>query len=293
MKRLFYAIALAAGLSLPAVAQDPAKIPDTSKIVPPMDVSTLKNYLPIGRPADLKPSAVPDLSGDWAADNKRGGFGQSLSAADPGGRMRGKEPDIKYLPWALQRTLAENPPTGPDAKYEVTTDPQMHYCEPHGVGRIYMHPVKARYVQTPEAVYILHEMGPAFRIVWMQANHPEDPDPQYWGHSIGWYEGGDTLVVDTVGFNDRSWLDQVGHPHTEKLHTIERFKRIGADVLEYDITIDDPGAYAAPWPGHRNFIKSTTGFMRYMWVCSVRDNNEHYQNTFAPGNDSGVTTFGK
>ena len=258
----------------------------------PPDVSNLKNYLPTARPANLPALPVPDLSGDWAADNARGGFGQSLSAADPGGKLRGQEPDIKYLPWALQRTLSENPPSGPDAKYEATTDPQIHYCEPHGVGRIYMHPVKVRYVQTPEAVYILHEMGPVFRIVWMNANHPEDPDPQYWGHSIGWYENGDTLVVDTVGYNDRSWLDQVGHPHTEKLHTIERYKRVGANQLEYDITVDDPGAYTAPWPGHRNFVKSDSGFMRYMWVCSVRDNDAHYEKTTAPSNE-GATTFKK
>jgi len=279
-------IALMTLVALPSVAAAQAAAP-----LSPPDVSSLKNYLPIGRPANLKPSAVPDLSGDWAAG--AGGFGQSLSAADPGGRMRGKEPDIKYLPWGLQTTLAAVPPTGPDARYEATTDPQMHYCEPHGVGRIYMHPVKVRYVQTPEAVYILHEMGPVFRVVWLNADHPEDPDPQYWGHSIGWYENGDTLVVDTVGYNDRSWLDQVGHPHTEKLHTIERYKRVGADQLEYDITIDDPGAYATPWPGHRNFVKSTTGFMRYMWVCSVRDNTEHYEKTFAPSNDTGASTFKK
>jgi hypothetical protein len=261
-------------------------------IGPPMDVYTLKNYLPTVRPTGLKPSAIPDLSGDWTPDTARGGFGQSLSAADPGGRMRGKEPDIKYLPWALQRTLAEVPPTGPDAQYELTTDPQMHYCEPHGVGRIFMHPIKTKLVQTPEAVYILHEMGPVFRMVRMNENHPEDPDPQYWGHSIGWYENGDTLVVDTVGFNDRSWLDQLGHPHTERLHTIERFRKVNATTLEWDITVDDPGAYAAPWPGHRNFTKSTTGFMRYMWVCSVRDNVAHYEKTTAAGNE-GATTFKK
>jgi hypothetical protein len=95
-------------------------------------------------------------------------------------------------------------------------------------------------------------MGPVFRVVRMNEDHPEDPDPQYWGHSIGWYENGDTL--------------------------------------EYDIVVDDPWAYAAPWPGHRNFVRSTTGFMRYMWVCSVRDNNAHYEKTTAAGND-GATTF--
>ena len=72
--------------------------------------------------------------------------------------------------------------------------------------------------------------------------HPEDPDPTWYGHSIGKLEG-DTLVVDTVAFNEVFWFDFAGHPHTEKLHIIERFRRPDFDHLEYDVTIDDPGAY--------------------------------------------------
>jgi hypothetical protein len=247
-----------------------------------------KNFLPIGPPSPLPYSKAPDLSGDWALG--LGGIGQSLSAADPGGRMRGKEPDIPYKPWALAYTMAQVPPTGPDAKYETNTDPAIHYCEPLGLGRIYMYPAKTKFIQTSEAVYILHELGPAFRIVWLNAKHPDDPDPQYWGHSIGWYENGDTLVVDTIGVNDKSWLDQLGHPHTENLHFVERYKRIDDKTLQLDMTVDDPAAYTGPWPGRRNFTKSTTGFMRFMWVCSVRDNNEHYEKVGAPGNN-GATTF--
>jgi len=247
-----------------------------------------KNFLPIGPPSPPPVSRVPDLSGDWALG--LGGIGQSLSAADPGGRMRGKEPDISYKPWALAYTMAQVPPTGPDAKYETNTDPAIHYCEPLGLGRIYMYPAKTKFIQTPEAVYILHELGPAFRVIWLNAKHPDDPDPQYWGHSVGWYENGDTLVVDTVGTNDKSWLDQLGHPHTEKLHFIERYKRVDDKTLQLDVTVDDPAAYTAPWPGRRNFTRSTTGFMRFMWVCSVRDNNEHYEKVGAAGN-TGPTTF--
>ncbi len=247
-----------------------------------------KNFLPIGPPSPLPASKVPDLSGDWALG--LGGIGQSLSAADPGGRMRGKEPDIPYKPWALGYTMAQVPPTGPDAKYETNTDPAIHYCEPLGLGRIYMYPAKTKFIQTPDAVYILHELGPAFRLVWLNAKHPDDPDPQYWGHSIGWYENGDTLVVDTIGTNDKSWLDQLGHPHTESLHFIERYKKVDDKTLQLDMTVDDPAAYTAPWPGKRNFTKSTTGFMRFMWVCSVRDNNEHYEKVGAAGN-TGATTF--
>jgi hypothetical protein len=254
---------------------------------PPMDVSALKNFLPIGPPSPLPVSKVPDLSGDWTFG--AGGFGQSLSAADPGGRMRGKEPDIPYQPWALQYTMKQFPPTGPDAAFERTTDPNIHTCEPLGLGRIYMAPAKLRFIQTVEAVYILHEIGPTWRVAWLNAKHPDDPDPQYWGHSVGWYENGDTLVVDTIGTNDRSWLDQLGHPHTEKLHFIERFKKQDDKTIRLDMTVDDPGAYTGPWPGVRNFTKSTTGFLRFQWVCSVRDNYEHYEKvgrTATPGETS-------
>ena len=278
------AVLLASMVALPvllmAQAADPPK--------PPMDVYILKNFLPTAPPSQLPASSVPDLSGDWALG--LGGIGQSLSAADPGGRMRGKEPDIPYQPWALEYTMKQFPPTGPDAAFERTTDPNIHTCEPLGLGRIYMYPAKTRFVQTAEVVYILHELGPAFRIVWLNAKHPEDPDPQYWGHSIGWYENGDTLVVDTVGVNDRSWLDQLGHPHTERLHFIERYKKTDANTLSLDMTVDDPDAYTAPWPGKRNFTKSATGFMRYMWVCSVRDNYQHYEKVGKSGNP-GATSF--
>jgi hypothetical protein len=277
-------VALLAILAVPAIARAQAAAPP----VPPMDVHALKNFLPIGPPAPLPASTVPDLSGDWGISAPA--FGQSMSAADPGGRMRGKESDIPYQPWALEYTMRQNPPTGPDAKFELNTDPHIHTCEPLGLGRIYMYPSKTKFIQTPEAVYILHELGPTFRIVWLNTKHPEDPDPQYWGHSIGWYENDDTLVVDTIGVNDRSWLDQLGHPRTEKLHFIERYKKADDKTIQIDMTIDDPGAYTKPWPGRRILTRSATGFMRYQWVCSVRDNYENYEKIGRPGNP-GATTF--
>jgi hypothetical protein len=227
-------------------------------------------------------SKPADLSGDWAPDPKRGGIGQSLSLSDTGGRLRGKETDIPYQPWALEKTLSERPSTGPDSQFAQTTDPQVLYCEPPGVPHIYMWPIKTKFAQTPEAVYILHELGPYYRMVRLNSKHPEDPDPQWWGHSIGWYEDGDTLVVDTVGFNDKTWLDQVGHPHTEQLHVIERYKRLDATSLQVDITIDDPGAYTKPWNARRNFTLSSTGFLRYQQICSVRENQQFFDNLAKP-----------
>ena len=212
-------------------------------------------------------SKVPDLSGDWSADPKRGGIGQSLSLSDIGGKNRGKETDIPYQPWALAKTMSERTPTGPDARFDDTTDPSMKNCDPQGVPRIYMWPAKTKLVQTPEAVYILYQYGDNFRQVWLNRKHPDDPDPTWWGDSIGWYENGDTLVVDTVGFNDKTWLDQMGHPHTDKLHLTERYKRVDANTLELDMTIDDPGAYTKPFTLYgRHSYESTTDLMEY--ICN-------------------------
>jgi hypothetical protein len=227
-------------------------------------------------------SAVPDLSGNWEPDRRRGGFGQSMSISDMGGRKRGQEDDIPYQPWARAKTLSEKPSTGPDPKFGETTDPQVLYCEPPGVPHIYLWPIKTKFVQTAEAVYIMYELGPYYRVVWLNAKHPDDPDPQWWGHSIGHYEDGNTLVVDTVGFNDKTWLDQMGHPNTEQLHLTERYKRVNATTLELDLTIDDPGAYTKPWNSHRNFTTSQTGFLRYQQVCSVRENQKFEDNLAKP-----------
>src|SRR3984885_10081285 len=84
-------------------------------------------------------------------------------------------------------------------------------------------------------------------------SQPDDPDPTWYGHSIAKWEG-DTLVVDSVGFNDKFWFDFAGHPHTEKLHVIERYRRPDFDHLEYDTTVDDPGAYTKPFTLHGHSV---------------------------------------
>jgi hypothetical protein len=97
-------------------------------------------------------------------------------------------------------------------------------------------------------MYIFDVGGPhTYRTIYMDGRtHPKDFKPTYYGHSIGWWEG-DTLVVDSVGFNEEFWLDRRGMPHTEKLHTIEKFTRINSANVAYEVTVDDPGAYTAPW----------------------------------------------
>ncbi len=233
---------------------------------------------PANAAAATQSSKIPDLSGSWL---RKTGI-QSISNSDIGGKERGHEEDIPYQPWALEKTMSEKPPTGPDNQFDQTTDPWILYCEPPGLVRVYMEPGRTKFVQAPDAVYILHEVMQTFRIVRLNGKHPADPDPTWWGDSIGWYENGDTLVVDTIGTNGETWLDQLGHPTTEKLHLIERYKRVDENTLDFVAIIDDPGAYTKPFESHRVFTQTGVPFMRDSWVCSVRENQGFYDNLYAP-----------
>jgi hypothetical protein len=121
------------------------------------------------------------------------------------------------------------------------------HCLPRGItnaGALF----PFRLVQTAALLVMIFEDDlPSHRQVFLDGRaHPKDPNPTWMGHSIGHWEG-DTLVIDTVGFNDLSWLDAQGHPHTDQMHVVERYHRIDLGHLEIEITIDDPGAYRKPW----------------------------------------------
>jgi hypothetical protein len=121
-------------------------------------------------------------------------------------------------------------------------------CLPPGVPRIMLMPRPFEIVQTPTRILFMYEGGAhVWRQTWMDGRaHPKDPNPNWLGHSIGHWDG-DTLVVDSVGFNDMTWLDDAGHPHTERLHVIEKYTRTDPLTMKYDIVIDDPGTYAQSW----------------------------------------------
>ena len=109
-------------------------------------------------------------------------------------------------------------------------------------------------VQAANRIMFVYEGGShVWRQVWMDGRpHPKDPNPNWLGHSIGHWEG-DTLVVDSVGFNDKTWLDDAGHPHTERLHVIEKYSRTDAQSMKYDVVIDDAGTYTKSWKSSNSF----------------------------------------
>jgi hypothetical protein len=125
-------------------------------------------------------------------------------------------------------------------------------CKPSGVARQFLTPYGVEIVELRdlERVYIFDIGGPhTYRTVYMDGRtHPANFSPTFYGHSIGWWEG-DTLVIDTVGYNEGFWMDRDGLPSTDKMHTVERLTRTDAAALKYELTVDDPGAYTKPWSG--------------------------------------------
>jgi hypothetical protein len=133
---------------------------------------------------------------------------------------------------------------------------QIHELEPHArckasaASRQFLTPYGVEFVEIPELerLIIFDIGGPhTFRTVFMDGrSHPADLQPTNYGHSIGWWDG-DTLVIDTVGYNEDFWFDRRGLPHTSQLHTIERFTRVNSHLINFEMTVDDPGAYTAPY----------------------------------------------
>ena len=124
--------------------------------------------------------------------------------------------------------------------------------------------------------FIIFQTGGShsYRIIYMDGReHPKDVKPSYYGHSIGRFEG-DTLVVDTVGYNERMWISNLeGMPHSEKLHTIERFTRTDMNNGRYELVIDDPGAYTETWTTAFN-MRFNSGVESFEFIC--QDGNQAF-----------------
>jgi hypothetical protein len=176
-------------------------------------------------PAPRMADGTPDLSGAWMGSGSNSGdISKGLKAGE----------QLIMLPWAEALMKTRRSQDDPEAN-----------CLPTGIPRGAPYPW--RLIQTPERYFILFEGNiHSYRQIFMNGKHPEDPDPTWYGHSIGSWDK-DTLVVDTVGLNDKFWFDYLGHPHTEKLHTIERYTRTDLGNMTIEVTIDDPGAYAKPF----------------------------------------------
>jgi hypothetical protein len=154
------------------------------------------------------------------------------------------------------------------AKFDYTG-----HCLPQGLTRSMNSPFPIRIVETSDLVTILYEAWNVFEIIHTDGRpHPKNPDPLWFGHSVGRWDG-DTLVVDTTGFNEKTNLDTVGHPHSDAMHTVERFTLTDEKHIAYEITVEDPKAFTKPWKNNRIFtLRPDWEIMEY----SCEENNKDF-----------------
>jgi hypothetical protein len=276
------ALACAAALTLPAWAQQPTIIqqgPTTNgqpsvmagSTPPPAKVGTTP------APRDTSGRALlgsaPGIVGSWEGFGSRPMLvlldevpqGSIIAATpfeeaanDPNNFPKIKYSDVPFQPWA--KALFE-------ARSRTRFEPYVR-CKPSAGAREVATAYGTQIVEFPDMqkIYVFPTGGPRhYREIWMDGRgHPENLEPTYHGHSIGHWEG-DTLVVDTVGFNEKMWFDAEGSPHTEQLHLTEKFTRLSLEQLKYEITVDDPGAYMQPWSS--GFYMNWTPGETFQFVC--------------------------
>ncbi len=148
-------------------------------------------------------------------------------------------------------------------------------CEPSGPPQVLILPNPWEIVQIPGRVLMFFEEQHIWREIWTDGRPlPKDPDPSWLGYSVGHWEG-DTLVVETVGFNDKEWVDLYGNPRTPTTHLTERYRRLNHDTLEQQIIIEDPRVFTKPWVSPPKLHKLEPGWEIAEWFC-VLDENQGY-----------------
>ena len=223
-----------------------------------------------GAPPSLNPGAAQQggrAAGGGAAPGRAGGFGRGAA---------GPCTPIPYMAWT--RAVS-------DDRRRMQLEPHTR-CKPSGGPRQWLTPYGAEFLELTDAkvAYIFDIGGPhTYRTIFMDGRkHPDTLTPSYYGHSIGSWEG-DTLVVDTVGFNEGFWIDRGQLPHTSALHLIEKYTRTALDTMKYELTIDDPGAYTSTFTGVSN-LRWENGTELFEYVCQ----QENYAPTLMVGEGTKV-----
>src|SRR5581483_6733803 len=206
----------------------------------------------VGGPTTTKAVAAQDLTGIWKRtlklpDNKR-----KYTVLELTFQYSQELPEL--TPWAQERFVKAKSSFGPRAvPWKDTNDPDKD-CFPPGVPKIYLERATPfEILQTPAKVVIIYEYDHYVRQIFTDGRpHADLLVPTWMGDSIGHWEG-DTLVADSIGFNDKTWLDMYGRPHSEELHVVERIRRPSKNLLMIDLNIEDPKALKKPWLGHMEF----------------------------------------
>ena len=199
----------------------------------------------------------PDFSGVWdkprVTDITRNSNGCGSGASTEGCKQTGSG-ELSYTAWGQEQWKGQ--------RFDYAAR-----CLPWGYTRAMQTAYPVEFVHTPKRLAILFESNNVFHVVPTDGRtHPKDVEPSWMGHSVGKYEG-DTLIIDTIGFNGKTWIDTAEHPSSDALHVIERVRLIDADHLEYEVTWDDPKTYAKPLKNTRIFVRMKPGEELMEWWC--------------------------
>jgi hypothetical protein len=198
-------------------------------------------------PSDEKAASAPrhDISGTWdPGDNGIGQLGARAVPEDGNPAHR-----LPYTP-AGQEALKLNKPSNTiRAVLPAETNDPVVTCDPQGMPREDLYEMRTtQIIQMPEKIFLLYTFGKVWRVIWTDGRElPKDLEPRWYGYSVGKWVDDYTLVVQTTGLDERTWIDRAGRPHSDALRVEERFHRVDRDHLELSVTIDDPKMYAKPW----------------------------------------------
>jgi hypothetical protein len=229
------------------------------------------------------PAPTRDLSGVWAMQ-----AGREPSEDDkqsPGGAIP------PMTPWAQARYDLEKPGYGKRAA-PGGNDPILQ-CDPMGFPRILYFPTPFEFIQLPNRVLQMFERDHVVREIWTDGRAlPADPDPLWYGYSVGkWVD--DTFVVESTGYDDRTWLGAVGYPHSETMHVEERYQRVDRDTLRFSLKIDDPQAYTKPWIALPRVFKLRPRAEIHQGYCVASEENAFTKRIREPGALPGAGNPGK
>ncbi len=213
-------------------------------------MASAQNKQPSATPSAASSNPAHDLSGVWFDDHPR-----LIRVMDRYWAYEFTKEEPPMTAWGEEQFKAAKPSFG-TRSYPLaeSNDPIYHTCDPIGFPRIYLYPLPMQIVQRPGEVILLFEYDSLRHQIYTDGRpHDTSLGPLWMGDSIGHWEG-DTLVADTVNLNNKTWIDRMGHPHSDALHVIERFQRVDHDHLVDDITIDDPKAYTRPWTAHLPYV---------------------------------------
>ena len=206
----------------------------------------------LSAPVPRAKNGRPSLSGLWQTESAPPEMLKRLIPDATNGV--GEEPLSEYFINILSDFKPNEEPLLPAAAEQFqqhaadfSRESPLPRCLPEGMPLVEMAPAPYKIIETPGVTVMLYERDTTFRQIYTDGRKlPPDPQPSWLGYAVGRWQG-DAFIVDTIGFNDRGWLDARGHTHSERLHLTERFHRLDVGHMELQITIDDPGTYSRPF----------------------------------------------